>query len=95
MSIVDLVLARRFNLYLELLALLDRSDPGMSPSAPAYAVTSRKRDEHKRTKLDLWSRTLAIGQPLPVLPVWLPGGLTLSLDLESSYEQACRVLKIP
>src|SRR5581483_4497408 len=41
-SIVDLVTIRRFNLYTDLLKLLDRSDPAFAPRPPAtYAVTCR------------------------------------------------------
>jgi hypothetical protein len=93
-SIVDLVIIRQFNLYAELLALLERSDPAFSPPPPAYVVTCRKRQVGRQTKLDTWSRALAVGQALPVLPVWLSETLTVSLDLEASYEEACRVLRI-
>ena len=53
------------------------------------AITTRST-----TKLDTWSRTLAIGQPLPSLPVWLSETQTVSLDLEASYEETCRVLRL-
>ena len=94
-SIVDLVNVRRFNRYAELLSLLNRSDPTFDPPPPAYAATCRKRQEGRRTKLDTWSRALSIGQPLPILPVWLSRTETLTLDLEASYEETCRVLRIP
>jgi hypothetical protein len=35
-----------------------------------------------------------LGQPLPVLPIWLDVDLGVSLDLEASYEEICRVLRI-
>lgn len=44
--------------------------------------------------LDLWSVELVLGQPLPTLPLWLAPELVLPLDLEESYEQACRDLWI-
>ena len=94
-SIVDLVTIRQFNLYAELLTLLDRSDPTINPPPPTYAVTCRKRLVERRTKLDTWFQALAVGRPLPVFPVWLSETQTLSLDLEASYEEACRVLRIP
>ncbi len=93
-SIVDLVIIRQFNLYTELLSMLDRSDPAFSPPPPSYAVTCRKREVGRQTKLDIWSRALAVGQPLPELPVWLPESQTVVLDLEASYEETCRVLRI-
>lgn len=92
-SIIDLVTIRRFNLYAELLALLERSDPALDQATPIYAVTCRK-GEGRSTKLDTWLRPLAVGQPLPSLPLWLSGTESISLDLEASYEETCRVLRI-
>jgi hypothetical protein len=94
-SIVDLVTVRRFNLYTELLALLQSSDPSMSPNPPPiYAATCRKRKGSPRTKLDTWASPLAVGQPLPTLPIWLTESLAVSLDLEAAYEETCRTLRI-
>jgi hypothetical protein len=95
-SIVDLVTIRRFNLYAELLALLGRRDPtfGENPP-PTYAATCRKREAGGKTRLDTWSFSLIVGQSLPSrLPIWLTDDLPIPLDLEASYEEACRVLKI-
>jgi len=33
-------------------------------------------------------------QPLPVLPLWLRGGLSLRVDLEATYERTCREQRI-
>jgi hypothetical protein len=94
-SIIDLVTIRQFNLYVELLALLRRSDPTFDPATPIYAVTCRKRQEASRTKLDTWTRQLVVGQPLPSLPIWLSETQSVTLELEASYEETCRVLRIP
>jgi hypothetical protein len=95
-SLVDLVTTRRFNLYAELLALLDRSDPAFAPDPPpTYAVTCRGRKIGGKSKLETWAYPLVVGQPLPTLPLWLTGDLAVSLDLEASYEDACRALRIP
>ncbi len=94
-SIIDLVTIRQSNLYAELLTLINRSDPAFGVSSPTtYAVTCRKRQAERGTKLDVWSRSFTIGQPLPSLPIWLSESLTLTLDLESSYEETCRVLRV-
>jgi hypothetical protein len=92
---IDLVTIRQFNLYTELLTLLERSDPTFNPPPPIYAVTCRKRQDGRQTKLDAWARPLAVGQPLPTLPLWLSETQTISVDLEASYEETCRVLRIP
>ncbi|HEV3339126.1 MAG TPA: DUF4058 family protein [Pirellulales bacterium] len=93
-SIIDLITIRQFNLYAELMALLGHSDPVFDPPPSIYAVTCRKRTGGRRTKLDSWFQPLAIGQPLPSLPLWLSETQTVSLDLEASYEETCRVLRI-
>jgi hypothetical protein len=95
-SNIDIITFRQFNLYTEMLALLKRSDPTFSPPPPIYAVTCRKRQFAGKSKLDLWSCPLAIGQPLPSLPMWLSETQKVTLDLEASYyEETCRVLRIP
>jgi hypothetical protein len=37
---------------------------------------------------------MRIEQPLPTLPIWLDVDLSIDLDLESSYEETCRFLRI-
>jgi hypothetical protein len=94
-SLVDLVTARRFNLYTELLALLGQTDPSMSPDPPPiYAATCRKRQAGRKTKLDTWAVPLVVGQALRPLYIWLTETLMVSLDLEATYEQTCRALQI-
>jgi hypothetical protein len=93
-SIIDLVTIRKANLFVELLTLLNRRDPASETAPSIYAMTCRKRNTSEKTKLDTWSFPLAVGQPLPVLPIWLAATQSLMLDLESSYEETCRVLRI-
>ena len=95
-SIVDLVTVRQFNLYADLLALVGQSDPAVGESSPyLYAVTLRQRKRRrKRLSLDSWFYPLSLGQPLPTLPLWLSVDLAVALDLETTYEAACHVLRI-
>lgn len=96
-SVVDLVTARQFNLYADLLALIGRSDPALGPaSAPAtYAATCRGRTAvDRRPLLDVWYAPLGVGRPLPGLPLWLTDDIGVTLDLEASYEETCRALQI-
>jgi hypothetical protein len=39
--------------------------------------------------------SLGLGQPLPTLPLWLADNLAVPLELEGSYEETCRALRIP
>ncbi len=94
-SIVDVVTPRQVNLYAELLQFLGQSDPSLGEPLPhLYAVSCRWRPQDKRMLLQTWSHTLALGQLLPTLPLWLTGQLAVPLDLEQSYEQACHDLWI-
>ena len=95
-TLVDLVSVRPANLYAELLDLLVGTDPLLPVPPPAmYAVTVRARKPPKgRTVLDASFYPLAIGQPLPTLPIWLAPDLGILLPLETSYLETCRVLAI-
>ena len=99
--IVDLVTTRHFNLYDELLGLLELSDPALSPGPPGiYAVSCRWT--HPGTpagptgwRFAAWNHTLRLGQPLPGLPLWLTDDFAVPLELEASYEETCSVLRLP
>jgi hypothetical protein len=95
-SLVDLVSVRQANLYADVLALFGRNDPALGPTPPPlYAVTLRSRKPKKRRPLlDAWFYPMAVGQPLPTLPIWLSPDLRVMLSLETSYQETCRVLRI-
>ena len=95
-SVVDLVTIRQFNLYADLLELIDRNDPQLGPTPPnLYAVTIRSRKPlRRRSVLDMWYYPMPLGQPLPTLPIWLSPDLRVLLPLETSYEETCRLLHI-
>jgi hypothetical protein len=38
---------------------------------------------------------LALGRPLPTLPLCLADDFAVPLDLDESYEETCRILRIP
>jgi hypothetical protein len=95
-AIVDLVTTRQFNLYGDLLDLIGRADPSLAPEAPPlYAVVCRWRRGTDSWRLETWAHALAVGQALPTLPLWLADNLAVPLELEASYEEACRILRIP
>jgi len=93
--VVDLVTVRHFNLYAELLELIGQRDPAIGdPPPPTYAAACRWRPRGKSRWLDVWNHPLAVGQALPCLPLWLTKELAIPLDLEASYEQTCRDLRL-
>ena len=94
-SIVDVVSTSNFNLYAELMRFLDSTDPALGEQPhPMYAVTVRMRDDGQRRMMDNWYHPLQIGNPLPTLPLWITPKDAVSLDLESSYEETCQMLRI-
>ena len=59
-----------------------------------YAACCRTRRTETKTVFDFWRKRLALGNPLPTLPLWLTESLSILLDLEASYEDTCRLLRI-
>ena len=102
-GVVDLVTTRQFNLYGDLLDLIGQPDPSLSPEAPPlYAAACRWRRRHAGEmsnggppwRLETWAPALTLGRPLPTLPLWLASNLAVPLELEASYEETCRILRI-
>jgi hypothetical protein len=95
-SLVDVVTIRQFNLYADLLEFVGAKDPALVREQPfLYAATIRGRKRpRQRSVADTWFYAMQIGQSLPALPIWLDVDLSVTLDLESSYEEACRFLHI-
>jgi Protein of unknown function (DUF4058) len=92
-TIVDPVTSRTANLYGELLDELGAQRTAISRSA-IYAVTCRGRRSGPRWRLETWEHELAIGAALPTLPLWLSDDFKIPLELEGSYEETCRSLRI-
>ncbi|MEX1224328.1 MAG: DUF4058 family protein [Pirellulales bacterium] len=93
--LVDLVTVRDFNLYAELLQLFGERDPDLGDHPPAtYAAACRWRPRDAGRWLEVWNHPLSLGRPLPCLPLWLTENLAIPLDLEASYQQTCRDLRI-
>jgi hypothetical protein len=94
-AIVDLVTTRSANLYSELFDLFGRADPDLADDPPPlYAAACRLRHQDG-LKLESWAYPLALGQPLPTLPLWLDDDHAVPLELEATYEETCRTLRIP
>lgn len=94
-ALVDLVTTRHFNLYSDLLEMTGRSDPSLASEVPTlYAATCRTTRRNREWFVETWFHRLTIGQPLPTLPLWLSDDLAIPLELEPSYEETCRVLRL-
>ncbi|MFO0970171.1 MAG: hypothetical protein U0793_31860 [Gemmataceae bacterium] len=92
--VVDTVTTRRADLnaqILELLGLTVAKAATSSLSATSYRATGQENGEQQ---LQGWPAPLAIGQPLPTLPLWIAADFSVPLDLEVSYQATCADLRI-
>jgi hypothetical protein len=91
--IVDIVTRLRANLHDDLIERLD--DPAARHiKEPLYVASYHPVTRRDDSRLDIWQQPLQIKQPLPKIPLWLKGGLCLTIDLEETYQQTCRGLRI-
>jgi hypothetical protein len=97
--VVDAVTESDANLHGELRDLLDLP-PAFEWASPtglsvvAYRTVKRVGKDGERVRLDAWPNQLAIGEPLPTVPLWLAPGLAVPLELELTYTAACQSLAI-
>ncbi len=95
-TFVDLVTSWSANLYCDLLDLFGQTDASLTETNPSlYAVTCRSKQRGSAWFLETWAHPLTLGQALPTLPLWLSESLAVPLELEASYEETCRILRIP
>jgi hypothetical protein len=94
-AVVDLVTTYNSNLYCELLELLGQPDPRFGAESPSlYAAACRAAKNGVTWQLQAWTWHLALGQPLPTLPLWLAADRAVPLELEDTYEETCRALRL-
>ena len=92
--VVDTVTTRRADLNAVILSLLGVEAGSAVPtglSAVSYRAVGR---DEEAQQLQLWPAPLALGQPLPTLPMWIAPDLSVPLDLEASYQATCTDLRI-
>ena len=91
--VVDVVTTRRAELQADLFAALG-TDPGPAVPAALSVVSYRSVGRDEEGRLLAWPVELAVGQPLPTVPLWLGVDLAIPLDLEASHTAACEDLRI-
>jgi hypothetical protein len=92
--VVDTVTTRRADLNAAILSLLGVDTSAVTP-AGLSAVSYRAVGHDEETQqLQLWPAPLALGQPLPTLPLWIASDVSVPLDLEASYQATCTDLRI-
>jgi hypothetical protein len=91
--ILDVVTDRGGNLHEELLTRL-RATPAVPLSADLYAVAYQPVSHDEDGRLNIWPQALAVGQPLPTLPLYLRGGPCVPIELEAVYERTRHELRV-
>src|SRR5262249_16689860 len=93
--LVEVVTSRHANLHDEVARLLPGGDPYLFPASPSlYAAAYRPVRRDEKEQIDTWLVPLRVGGSLPVLPLALTSELILSIDLEATYTEACRKLRL-
>ncbi len=87
--IVDVVTIRLANMHDELMDLLGQPAFRMPSSAALYCAAYRPLRRDGIDQIDTWPMPLAVGQPLPTVPLSLDAELCIPVDLESAYLDAC------
>ncbi len=89
--LIDIVTSRQANLHDEVVRVMEYGEQYFFPAdtslyAVAYQPVRREEVEH----VAAWPVPLALGRPLPVLPLALNAELRVPLDLEGTYVDACQ-----
>lgn len=92
--IVDPVTERSANLYAELAERIGAKPPATA-GRPIYAVSCRACSSRQRQQVQAWEHALEVGAPLPTLPLWISEFQYVPLELERTYEETCKGLRIP
>ena len=92
---MDVVTSRTANLHDEIVGLLADGASFAFPGKPSlYATAYRPIQRDKAEQTEVWLTSLAVGGSLPVLPLALTAELCLPIDLEATYAEACRKLRL-
>lgn len=93
--VLDAVTTRRAVLHNDILAGLD-ADSGLELPAGTglYAVSYRPTVRGETAEVEVWFGEVAVGDPLPTMPLRLTGDLFVPVEFEPTYTDACRKRKL-
>lgn len=88
---MDVVTNRRANLHNDIMRLMEADRALDFPTeVMLYATAYRPARRGESDEIDVWKRPLALGEPLPTLPLRLTGDLFVPVDFEAAYQEPCR-----
>lgn len=86
---VDIVTSHHFHLHNAIVRLLELGPACSLPEKEYLSVVAyRPARREERNEIDVWPTALAVGNPLPVVPLALRGAQAVPLDLETTYSEA-------
>jgi hypothetical protein len=89
--ILDVVTSRQGNLHNELIDLLGLEGNYQLPGQQSlYSVAYRPVRIAGVEQIQTWPMALAVGQPLPTMPLSLAADHCVPVDLETAYVEACQ-----
>lgn len=91
--IVDPVTTPSGNLFAELAERLE-AEPPSSANSSIYAVSMRLVSVNGRVRVEIWEHVLEVGATLPTLPLWITDTKYVALELERTYQETCKGLRI-
>jgi hypothetical protein len=94
--VVDVVTERRANLHDQMAELIVGNAPRFPGTPSIYAAAYRPFRRSDRALVGVWPVALTVGDPLPVLPLWLREiEEPVRVDLEAAYSEARQRSALP
>ncbi|MCI0680687.1 MAG: DUF4058 family protein [Gemmataceae bacterium] len=94
--VMDVVTNRHANLHNEIMRVMEAGEDLTLPdNVHLYATAYRPAVRGEKDELDMWLRPLALGAPLPTMPLRLIGDLFVPVDFEAAYLEAYRRRRLP
>lgn len=93
--VIDIITHMRFNLHNDFVDLLEASAESRLPAdGITYAAAYRPKVADEIWLADIWRQPLAVGQPLPTMPLRLTGDTFVPVEFEETYVETCRRRKL-
>lgn len=93
--VIDIVTNRLANPHNALIELLGLGDAFRLADEKLSVVSYRPHREADADRISVWPFELAVGRPLPAIPLPLDKGQFVSLDLGATYTDACEQSRFP
>jgi hypothetical protein len=93
--VADVVTTRSADLHGDLLRLLRLpAGPRRSRSRDLFAAAYRSAGEDGEARIEAWLHRLRLGEKLPTMPLWIAEERCVGVDLEQTYQDARRRLRM-